>query len=101
MEIESKQQILEKRKEIEKELLEMLKEAKGDFGLDDIKEIIYNEDGQDSLIDIISMFDTGQGAAELQNVLELINDAWNYFPHKVIGSLSPAEKLLEHKEQQK
>ena len=101
MEIESKQQILEKRKEIEKELLEMLKEAKGDFGLDDIKEIIYNEDGQDSLIDIISMFDTGQGAAELQNVLELINDAWNYFPHKVIGGLSPAEKLLEHKEQQK
>ena len=47
------------------------------------------------------MFDTGQGAAELQNVLEVVNDAWNYFQHKVIGGLSPAEKLLEYKEQQK
>jgi len=65
MEIESKQQIFEKRKEIEKELLEMLKEAKSDFGLDDIKGIIYNEDGQDGLTDIIAMFDTGHGAAEL------------------------------------
>jgi len=96
MEIESKQQIFERRKEVEKELLDMLKEAKSDFGLDDIKEIIYNEDGQDSLTDIIAMFDTGQYAAELQNVLELVNDVWNYFPHKVIGGLSPAEKSLEY-----
>ena len=96
MEIETKQQIFERRKEIEKGLLEMLKETKSDFGLDDIKEIIYNEDGQDSLTDVIAMFDTGQGAAELQNVLELVNDEWNYFLHKVIGGLSPAEKLLEH-----
>jgi len=96
MEIESKEQILQKRKEIEEELLEMLKETKSDFGSGAIKEIIYNEDGQDSLTDIIAMFDTGQGAAELQNVLELVNDAWNYFPHKIIGGLSPAEKLLEY-----
>ena len=98
MEIETKQQILERRKEVEKELLEMLKETKSDFGLEDIKEIIYNEEGQDDLTQVISMFDTGQGAAELQNVLELVNDAWNYFPHKVIGGLSPAEKLLEYRE---
>src|SRR3989338_8507009 len=98
MEIENKSQILQKRKGIEKELLEMLKEAKSDFGLDDIKEIIYNEDGQDSLTDIIAMFDTGQDAAELQNVLELVNDAWNYFSHKIIGGLSPVEKLLEYRE---
>ncbi len=96
MEIESKQQILERRKEIEEELLEMLKETKSDFGLEDIKEIIYNEDGQDGLTDVIAMFDIGQSAAELQNVLELVNDAWNYFPHKIIGGLSPAEKLLEY-----
>src|SRR3989338_872248 len=101
MEIENKEQILQRRREVEEELLEMLEEIGSDFGLDDIKEIIYNEDGQDSLTDIIAMFDTGQGAAELQNVLELVNDAWNYFPHKIIGGLSPAEKLLEYKEQQK
>ena len=98
MKIENKKQILQQRKEIEKELLVMLKKTKSDSGLENIKEIIYNEDGQDSLTDVIAMFDTGQDAAELQNVLELVNDAWNYFPHKVIGGLSPAEKLLEYRE---
>ena len=95
MEILNKQQILEKQKEIELELLVFLKEAESDFGLDDIKEIIYNEEGQDDLTDIIAMFDTGQGLIELENILETINDAWNYFPHKILGGLSPAEKLLE------
>ena len=99
MEIENKSQILQRRREIEKELLELLKETKSDLGLDNIKEIIYNEDGQDNLTDITAMFDTGQGATELQSVLELVNDAWNYFPHKVIGGLSPAEKLLEYHQQ--
>src|SRR3989338_556806 len=99
MEIENKSQILQRRREIQKELLELLKETKSDLGLDNIKEIIYNEDGQDNLTDITAMFDTGQGATELQSVLELVNDAWNYFPHKVIGGLSPAEKLLEYHQQ--
>jgi len=97
MEILNKQQILEKRKEIEEELADMLKETKSDFDLEDIKKIIYNEKGQDDLTDIIAMFDTGQGLIELENVLELVNDAWNYFPHKIIGGISPAEKLLEYK----
>lgn len=99
MEIESKQQILEKRREIEKELLDTLEETESNFRLEDIKKIIYNEEGQDDLTQVISMFDTGRGAAELQNVLELVNNAWNYFPHKVIGGLSPAEKLLEYQEE--
>ena len=96
MEIESKQQILQRRKEIEEELLEMLKETKSEFGLDDVREIIYNEDGQDSLTDVISMFDRGGDVSELENILEVVNDAWNYFPHKIIGGLSPAEKILEY-----
>lgn len=96
MQIESKQQILKRRKEIEDELLKMLKKTKSDFGLEDIKRIIYNEKGSDDLTHIITMFDTGQGLVELENVFELVNDAWNYFPHKVLKGLSPAEKLLEY-----
>ncbi len=34
----------------------------------------------------------------LSNVLELVTDAWNYFPHKALGGISPAEKLLEYQE---
>lgn len=90
--------ILRKRKEIENELLEMLEETKSDFDLDDIKEIIYNEDGQDNLTDIVAMFDAGQGISELNNILETLNDVWNYFPHKILGGLSPVEKLLEHQQ---
>jgi hypothetical protein len=101
MEIENKRQILERRKEIEKELLDMLKETKSDFGLDDIKEIIYNEDGQDDLTDVVAMFDIGQGLTELENILEIINDAWNYFPHKILNGLSPAEKLLEFRKKER
>lgn len=69
--------------------------------MEDIKDIIYHEDGQDSLTDIIAMFDSGQGATELENVLELVNDAWNYFPHKTLNGLSPAEKVLEYQQMQK
>ena len=50
-EIKSKQRILARRKEIEKELLDFLKETKSDFELDDIKKIIYNEEGSDDLTD--------------------------------------------------
>lgn len=90
--------ILMKRKKIESDLAETLKKAKSDFELDDIKEIIYNEDGQDCLTHIIAMFDRGQGLVELENILEIINDAWNYFPHKILNGFSPAEELLESSE---
>ena len=30
-------------------------------------------------------------------MLELVTDAWDYFSHGVLGGISPAEKLLEHK----
>lgn len=91
-------EIAKKKEEIEDRLSTMLKEAGRNFDLDDIKEIIYNEDGQDSLTDVIAMFDSGQGVAELENVLELVNEAWNYFPHKILGGLSPSEKVLEYKQ---
>lgn len=91
MKPESKQQINARRKEIETDLLNMLQKTKSEFDLEDIKEKIYREAGPDSLTDIIAMFDAGQGAAELQNVLDLVNDAWNYFPHQAIGGLAPVE----------
>jgi len=96
MQIESKQQILERRKEIEQELTDMLKETKSDFTLDHVRDAIYNEEDNDDMMKVVAMFDRGEDASELSNVLELVTDAWNYFPHKVLGGISPAEKLLEH-----
>lgn len=90
-------EVFMKRKEIEGELENKLKEVKSDFDLEYIKQIIYEEDGADALTDVIMLFDTGQGTIELQDVLETINEAWNYFPHKILDGFSPAEKLSEYR----
>lgn len=96
MEIESKEQIIERRKEIEQELTDMLKETESDFSLQDIKDVIFHEEDSDDMTQIIAMFDRGGDVSELENILELVTDAWNYFPHEVLNGLSPAEILLEH-----
>jgi len=101
MEIESKQQILERRKEIEQELVEMLKETESDFTLDHVRDVIFHEEDNDDMMKVVAMFDRGGDASELSNVLELVTDAWNYFPHKVLGGISPAEKLLEYQNKKK
>lgn len=94
--IEILKEILQRRKEIEEEIKEMLKETESDFGLEDIKDAIYDEEEQGDFTKIIAMFDRGGEASELDNILELATDAWNYFPHKALGGISPAEKSLEH-----
>src|SRR3989338_2057242 len=100
MEIESKQQILERRKEIEQELVDMLKETGSDFTLDHVRDVISHEEDNDDMMKVVAMFDRGGDTSELSNVLELVTDAWNYFPHEVLGGISPAEKLLEYQEKQ-
>ena len=98
MQIESKQQIMERRKEIEQELVDMLKETESDFTLDHVRDAIYDEEDNDDMMKVVAMFDRGGDASELSNVLELVTDAWNYFPHKVLSGISPAEKILEYKQ---
>ena len=89
-------EIMQRKKEIEQELADLLEQTGSDFSLEDIKSIIYHEEDQDDMMKVVAMFDTGQGAGELSDVLELVSDAWNHFPHKTLGGISPAEKLLEH-----
>ena len=101
MEIESKQQILKRRKEIEQELVDMLKKTKSPFSLEHIKDIIFHEEDNDDMQKVIAIFDRGGNTSELSNILELASDAWNYFPHKIINGLSPAEKLLEYQNSKK
>lgn len=85
------------KKEIEKELIDLLKEHKSPFSLEDIKEIIYNEEESDDLMKVVRIFDRGGDVGELQNILDLATDAWNYFPHKALGGLSPQEMIDQQK----
>lgn len=91
METETRQQIFERRKEIEQELVDMLKETESDFCLEDVKDVVFYEEDNDDVMKIVAMFDRGD-TSELDNILELAVDAWNYFPHKILGGVSPAEK---------
>lgn len=92
----TREEIAEYKAELEADINELLENAGSDFTLDDIKEVIYNEEDTGDMQKIIAMFDTGEkGAPEISEVLEVVTDAWNYFPHKLLDGLSPAEKSLK------
>lgn len=88
-------QIERRRKEIENDMVRMLKERKSDLTVEQIKEIIYNEKDDKEFTKLISFFDTGGGIDEVEEILDVLNDAWNYFPHKCLGGLCPMEKISE------
>ena len=73
----------------------MLEETGSIFSLQDVKDAIFNEEDHDDMMKVVVMFDRGGDASELSNILELVTDAWNYFPHKILNGLSPAEKLSD------
>lgn len=95
MQIKSQQQILKRRKMIEQELVDMLKETESEFTLRDVKKIIFYEEDGDDMMKVVALFDRGGDIVEMNNILELVSDAWNFFPHEVLGGISPAEKFLE------
>ena len=78
----------------------MLKETRSEFTLDHVRDAIFHEEDNDDMMKVVAMFDRGGDASELGNVLELVTDAWNYFPNEILGGISPAEKLLEYQEKQ-
>lgn len=88
-------EILLKRKEIEKELTSILKKIKSEYTLADIQNIVYNETETNDLHQIIRIFDTGS-PYEFENIMDILNDAWNYFPHKILDGLCPTEVLNQN-----
>ncbi len=85
-------EILEKRKSIERDLAHLLKTCNVDeyTSIDDIKQMIFEEGSVKDMSAIIRIFDNGD-ISNLDNVLEIVGDAWNYFPHKLINGKCPAE----------
>lgn len=88
--------ILAKREELETKIADLLEAAQSDFCFHDVLEEIYREEGSEAIDAIIEMFE-GDSAAEpltnqLEEVSDVVRDAWNYFPHASLGGLCPAEK---------
>ncbi|OHA62525.1 MAG: hypothetical protein A2556_00600 [Candidatus Vogelbacteria bacterium RIFOXYD2_FULL_44_9] len=85
-------EILEERRRIEKEIVDLLEECGSDFDLADVKEAVYSETETDDMQQIIAMFDTGEpDGPDLSTIIETVTDAWNYFPHEALGGQCPAE----------
>jgi hypothetical protein len=88
-----------KRKEIEHSIVALLSNNKDvdrediHFDVDDIKQRIYEEQGSDTMQDILALFDYTD-IHELQTIMAVITDAWNYFPHKVLDGKSPQEMYM-------
>jgi len=76
--------------------MDMFKETKSDFTFDHVRDAIFNEEDNDGMTKVVAIFNRDGDASKLSNVLELVTDAWNYFPCKVFGDTSPVEKLLDH-----
>jgi hypothetical protein len=53
------------------------------------------------MMKVVAMFDRGGNVSEPSNIPELVTDAWNYFPHQVLGAISPLEMLLKYKSKAK
>src|SRR3989338_5226224 len=90
----NKKDILQERKEIENDILSLIKKTKSDATIDDVKHMIYEEEESDDMQDIIALFDDGD-MENLSNVCEVITDAWNYFPHKALGGKCPYEMMSD------
>ena len=59
MQIENKEKILKRRKEIERELVKTLKETKSGFKLQDVQKAVFYEQDNDDMTKSIAMFDRG------------------------------------------
>lgn len=92
--------ILKYREILEYEIELFLKKSNQGLTLAKIKRAIYLEKDTGAIMDIIKMFygkDLDFSGSKSDQTLRLANDAWNYFPHKTLGGLSPAEKFLEYR----
>lgn len=94
---QTKEEITEYKKEVEDDIRKLLKVTKSVFTLDHVRDVIYHEEETDDMQKVIAMFDDGN-PENLSNAVEVSTDAWNYFPHKLLNGLSPAEILFEHEQ---
>jgi hypothetical protein len=88
------------RKEIESEVIEIINYYQIDTTFEEIKEMVFNEEGQEDFNKLIELFMSKINSGnldEINEVLKFVNAVWNYFPHKSLKGLSPIEKIKETK----
>jgi hypothetical protein len=90
-----KKAIIKRRGEIKNKLSELIEKNKLGFSFADIEKMILEEKDKKDFHKILAMFFENSQSPdinEMNNLMQTVNDAWNYFPHQSLGGLSPAEK---------
>lgn len=63
-----------------------------------VKDLIWEEEGDEAFDGFIQKtFSYFKDVKELNSVLQVFNDAWNYFPHKCLNGKSPMQVTEEGK----
>jgi len=82
----------------EKRLARLLQDAESPVTIDQVRQVIFEGEGADSRTYLLVML-AEFNCPDLENaddaLLQVIQDAWNYFPHRFFGGRCPAEVMLE------
>ncbi len=93
-------QIRVHRARTEVRLSALLQRAKSGATLNDIKELIFYERPErkfgEYVADLIALIDPAKTGGDLDELLPILQDAWNYFPHLRLDGLCPAKLMLQH-----
>jgi tetratricopeptide (TPR) repeat protein len=70
--------------------------AKSEITIDDIKDIIWNAIESNLVSRLAFMVFNENPKIDMNDILQIFNEAWNHFPHKELNGLSPRE-MVERK----
>jgi hypothetical protein len=81
----------------EARLSRLLERTRSDATLDDVRSLIFFESNvrhpSEYFADIIALFPPAGSAIDIDALLPVIQDAWNYFPHLSLQGRCPAEVM--------
>lgn len=89
--------IVEYRTILSARILYLLVSFESEATVEEIKQLIFEHDGQtppsEWLVDLVDLFRAEE--ADVDSLLPVIQDAWNYFPHRSLGGRCPAEVMVD------
>lgn len=94
--VKSSPDIIKKREEIEMKLSKILRENKISTSFYEIKDMIFEENNHKDFGEIISLFKKIKLIEDLDTIMQVISDAWSYFPHRVLGGKCPKEMVQKY-----
>lgn len=87
---------------VEKKIEELIEELnlQDEISLEEVKEIILNEkDGNKEFNYLINIFVSKvPDIVRANEIAQIISEAWNTFPHKSLGGLSPQQMIKKSNE---